>query len=163
MNKKNKINKAFTLIEILVVLAIIGIISTIGVLSFSNAKKQSRDAKRLYDIDSIRNALTVYFNIRNKYPIQSSVVLGGSNAKVLCVPADIDSDLGFFPDTSSCDPSMQPILTNVPKNITPGGSDYVYSSQDGKDYKILFSLEVGIAGLSSGNKCATSSEIKDSC
>ncbi len=60
--------KAFTLIELLVVIAIIGILATISVITLSNARSKSRDAKRAGDIKQVQTALELFFNDQNRYP-----------------------------------------------------------------------------------------------
>jgi len=64
MNSK----KAFTLIELLVVIAIIGILATVSIISLSNARAKSRDAKRVGDMKQIQTALELFFNDKNRYP-----------------------------------------------------------------------------------------------
>lgn len=48
--------QGFTLVELLVVVAIIAILAVIGIVIFSGVQKNSRDAKRKADIDSISKA-----------------------------------------------------------------------------------------------------------
>ena len=65
--KLNK--KGFTLIELLVVIAIIGVLASIVLASLNNARKKSRDARRITDIKQIQLALELYFDGQgNKYP-----------------------------------------------------------------------------------------------
>ncbi|OIO06909.1 hypothetical protein AUJ35_03135 [Candidatus Falkowbacteria bacterium CG1_02_41_21] len=64
MNSK----KAFTLIELLVVIAIIGILATVSIISLSNARAKSRDAKRAGDMKQVQTALELFFNDNNRYP-----------------------------------------------------------------------------------------------
>lgn len=50
---------AFTLVELLVVVAIIAILTLIGIVVFTGVQKNTRDARRNGDIDSIAKALEV--------------------------------------------------------------------------------------------------------
>jgi len=65
-------NKGFTLIELMVVIAIIGILSAVMLESFSAAKSQSRDVKRISDLSNIQLALAGYFNRCGDYPATAS-------------------------------------------------------------------------------------------
>lgn len=60
--------RGFTLIELLVVIAIIGLLAGIIMVSLSNAKAKSRDARRQADIKNIQLALAVYYNENGMYP-----------------------------------------------------------------------------------------------
>jgi prepilin-type N-terminal cleavage/methylation domain-containing protein len=64
--------RGFTLIELLVVIAIIGIMSAVVLASFSAAKSQSRDVKRISDLSNIQLALAGYFNRCGDYPANIS-------------------------------------------------------------------------------------------
>ncbi len=60
--------RAFTFIELLVVVTIIAILSAIGLVSFTNANRNARDAKRKADLESIRQALVLYRSDNGCYP-----------------------------------------------------------------------------------------------
>ncbi|NCS87105.1 MAG: prepilin-type N-terminal cleavage/methylation domain-containing protein, partial [Candidatus Pacebacteria bacterium] len=66
MNKNKK--KGFTLIELLVVATIITILSAIGLVSFVNAGKGARDAKRKADLETVRQALVLRRSDLGNYP-----------------------------------------------------------------------------------------------
>jgi prepilin-type N-terminal cleavage/methylation domain-containing protein len=69
----NKINsKAFTLIELLVVIAIISLLATLSVTALNNARKKSRDAKRLADLTQIRKALLLYHDSNDTWPARTA-------------------------------------------------------------------------------------------
>lgn len=53
-------NRAFTMIELLVVATVIILLTTIGLVSFSQAAVSSRNAKRKADLETMRQALTLY-------------------------------------------------------------------------------------------------------
>ncbi len=147
MNKKG-----FTLIELLVVISIIGLLSTMAVIALNNARQKARDAKRISDIKQIQTALELYFNDKNAYPkAASGTTLGDADHKVLC-----DTDTGFQKDKTNCGTTY---MGQVPKNPTPNGSDYKYTSSDGTTYTITFTLEGKTGGLDAGSRTATPSGI----
>jgi general secretion pathway protein G len=63
-----KINKAFTLIEVLVVVVLIGILATLAVVAISSTRMKARDAKRLADIKQMQSALELCFTEMGSYP-----------------------------------------------------------------------------------------------
>ncbi|MDP1709632.1 MAG: type II secretion system protein [Candidatus Komeilibacteria bacterium] len=70
----------FTLIELLVVIFIISILTGIGLVSFSGAQKQARDAARRSDLGQYRNGLESYAaNNGSVYPFSAL-----ANAATLC-------------------------------------------------------------------------------
>lgn len=66
--QKNKIkNQAFTLIEVLVVATIIGVLVTVTAVSFANSQKNSRNARRKADLETVRQALVLYRQDHGSY------------------------------------------------------------------------------------------------
>lgn len=61
-------SEAFTLVELLVVISIIGLMSSITVVSLNSARAQSRDAKRITEINRLQTALELYFDKNGTYP-----------------------------------------------------------------------------------------------
>ena len=60
--------KALTLVELLVVVSIITLISSVAYASFSDARKDARDAKRIVETRNMATALEAYHVNRNYYP-----------------------------------------------------------------------------------------------
>lgn len=78
--KKNN-EKGFTLIELLVVIAIIGVLSSIVLASLNNARKKSRDVRRISDVKQIQLALELYFDGQGgAYPASSATCTGTPTA-----------------------------------------------------------------------------------
>ena len=58
--KKQIRQLGFTLIELMAVIAIIGLLMAAGLVSYTNAQKNARDAKRQADIDSVAQSEEQY-------------------------------------------------------------------------------------------------------
>ncbi len=118
--------KGFTLIEMLIVVAIIAILASIIIVGLGPAQQSGRDARRLSDLQSIQNALQLYYQ-----------------------------KCGFYPGVASCGSAFTPPsnwaglvtalqsvgVTNIPNDPT-AGRGYVYSvSADGSAYVLGAQLE----------------------
>lgn len=68
MSTERIVERGFTLVELLVVIAIIGILASTVLASFAPAREKARDARRLQDLNSIRNALELYYATNQQYP-----------------------------------------------------------------------------------------------
>jgi prepilin-type N-terminal cleavage/methylation domain-containing protein len=60
-----KINKGFTLIEMLVVISLIGILAALAMVSFSSVQKQARDTARKSDLKQYQTATESYASKNN--------------------------------------------------------------------------------------------------
>src|SRR3989338_6385086 len=70
----------FTLIELLVVIAIIGVLASIVLASLNNARRKSRDARRITDIKQLQLALELYFDgEQSTYPVSSTTCNATTN------------------------------------------------------------------------------------
>lgn len=136
MNFSKTAKKGFTLVEILIVLAILSVIATLLVVSFQSLKISGRDAKRVSDINSIRNALNMYYQKYNSYP---TYVTTGEAFTVNSVT----------------------YLAVVPANPRPrtdngcADKDYDYAQTDsGLSYSLTFCLGYNQGSIPAGNNRA---------
>ena len=82
LNGANGINKkGFTILELLISIAIIAVLSSIIMVSMTGIKKQTRDTRRMSDINEIQKALNLYFTTTNRFPIfTSETIITGTDA-----------------------------------------------------------------------------------
>ena len=125
--KKNK-KSGFTLIELLVVVVILGLLATIVLFSIEGIRAKSRDTRRAGDIKSIQDALGMYNNNHQFYPVFDGYITGRdamSNA--------LANDLLISKTPAD------------PINGTIGGVvyKYHYKSLQGDIYMIEYYLETG--------------------
>lgn len=73
-----KKNKGFSLIELLVVISIIGVLTTVLVMNFVGSRERARDAQTIQNLNSLKNALRMYYNDNQSYPASLSSVVGTS-------------------------------------------------------------------------------------
>lgn len=85
--------KGFTLIELLVVIAIIGILSSVVLASLNDARKKSRDAKRIADIKQLQLALELYYDSNNNYPTTLSAL--SAAGFIAAIPNDPSTQAGY--------------------------------------------------------------------
>lgn len=101
--KKNK-GQGFTLFELLVSISIIAILTVVAIVSYSNAQKKARDARRIQDVDAVGKALEQYYADNTKYPDDINDLVVGDYIQQL--PASIktgyDFSYGLIDETNSC-------------------------------------------------------------
>lgn len=69
-------NSGFTLIELLIVMVIIGILATLGLVAYSYALKNARNARRIEDLNSIQSAFEQYYTATAGYNATCSTMAG---------------------------------------------------------------------------------------
>jgi general secretion pathway protein G len=80
---KRKLQRGFTLIELIIVMAIMGLLIGIVASSFQTSRIKGKDARRKSDLKQVQNALEAYINDHGTYPVSTAGVItacGAGNA-----------------------------------------------------------------------------------
>ncbi len=72
-----KIQRGFTLVELLVVISILGVLVSVTLVAFRSSQGRGRDAERKSDLKQISSALELYFSDYGKYPDDSGGQIQG--------------------------------------------------------------------------------------
>lgn len=110
--QNSKLQKGFTLVELLVVMMIIGVLFAILMVNFKGVKERTRDGQRKSDLRQIQSALELYRADQGRYPDSplptcGSSLTGGSPPttyiqKVPCDPLSAASYQYSSSGTSYC-------------------------------------------------------------
>ena len=157
--------KGFSLIELLVVIAIMAVLTAIALPNFLSARERARDAKRKQEMNEMKNALRLYYNDYQMYPIAASGGIGklnyisgcGLEGNAMCPCTSVEQNAGFAAG-AACETVY---MKRFPSEF---GSRIYYSQFDaGNDFCLKASLEN--AGdpdiLTSRCRCATACGIAD--
>lgn len=68
-----KYSNGFSLIELLVVISIIGVLSAVLMVNFVGTRERSRDAQKIQNLNSLKNALRLYYNDNQRYPTNAEL------------------------------------------------------------------------------------------
>jgi prepilin-type N-terminal cleavage/methylation domain-containing protein len=150
-------NHGFTLIELLIVIAIFALMANLTMVSLNNAKRESRDAKRMTNVNQLRSALHLYSTENLSYPTGTGIALGTDNNLILDSTGWVSSNpvSPIFMYTVPRDPSMINQSSSNPCTAASTDTcDYSYTV-NGNDYIIYFYLEGTIGDKAQGLHFAT--------
>lgn len=146
-----KVQKGFTLVELLVVVGIIGVLASVSMVSVNSIRGKARDSKRLSDIKQVQNALDAFYSSGGKYPSGAVADVGSAGSTALCADAG-----GFVADTTGPNCTQPIYMARVNQNPPPDGIAYVYTpAADGQNYTLKFKLETAAGSFTAGCYNAT--------
>lgn len=124
--------KGFTLIELLVVIAIIGILASVILASLNSARAKGRDARRMEDLEQVRNAMILCYDKNNSYHLNGETTLTS--------PPDFRELFTDSDYAASWQAACSEYLPTLPKD--PGNYQYiVHTSYDFQHVVLLAHLE----------------------
>ena len=117
-------NRGFTLLELLTVITIVSLIANTVVASMYTAQVRARDAKRLHDLATIRNALNLFYDEHGYYP---EIPPGtGTKAVVLSTATGGDRDWSILGD------QLLPYIDPLPVDPVNVGGNTLYNRFPGQ-------------------------------
>ena len=121
-----KKQQGFTFIELLVVIAIIGVVFAVGVVSYTSISLNSRNARRISDLEAIRQALEMCRSVSDKYP---TVIYPSVTCPTPPIPAAVTLT------STPLDPKYSGVGGTCPSNgqyvYTPNGTQSTYTLSAG--------------------------------
>ncbi|MFA9288586.1 MAG: type II secretion system protein [Weeksellaceae bacterium] len=124
--------KGFTLLEIMIAISILSVLVGVSATAYSVYIRNSRDARRIVDLESLRSGLELYRSnsINGAYPDDLDNLIDDGFLDVIPVDPSNDPDQGYtytyttFP--SGCDDAgTTSYCTNYNLNVTlENGADY---------------------------------------
>ena len=134
-------SKGFSLVEILIVIGIVGLVLTIVFFSLNSKQKETRDVKRMSDINLLRNALSVVKNETGGYD-RSFCDLGVVSA---CAGKENSELLKFIPDLKNLKDPQTPTASCADAKVCAASNcNYAFAKLESEDYEIRFHLEKGV-------------------
>ncbi len=121
------------MIEILVVITIIGILATLILTNFGPSRAKARDVQRKTDLNQIKTALALYYNVWNEYPD------GSSGSIVGCGPATLPPAPCSWGSVWNRDNLVYMKL--LPSDALAPSREYSYTSSDNNSFTIKALLE----------------------
>jgi len=150
--KHNK-SKGFTLIELLVVISIIGLLSTLAMVALNNARKSSRDAKRVSDMKQLQTAMEMAYDASTgtkTYPTCAAASLVSA-----CTAGNIATYMGGIANLN--DPSSATACTSTSAAVC----NYAFTAAGtATGYTVTFYLEGATANLVAGLHTLTQAGIQ---
>jgi prepilin-type N-terminal cleavage/methylation domain-containing protein len=106
----NRLQRGFTIIELLIVIAIIAILAGLVLNNFQGAQAKARDTQRVTRINAIHSKLEEFYNEGNGYPASASATANfpGIDAKAVTDPRGGSLTNTIVADKAALDGALTP-------------------------------------------------------
>lgn len=139
-----KLQKGFTIVELLIVIVVIGILATLVIVTFTGIQQRARDTQRKTDINATQSHLEAYYASTGTYPALSMVndaAWRAANMKGLAPEALIDPGGGALAaSTTSSAYGYAPLAGGSACTVTGTGAS---ATSDCDTYTLTATLEGG--------------------
>ena len=82
----------FSLLELLVVISIIAVLTAVLTANFMGMRERARDAQKIQDLTSLKNALRMYYNDNQYYPPDKTAILDTGFVEYIAALGDTGFD-----------------------------------------------------------------------
>lgn len=94
MLKSKKLQKGFTIVELLIVIVVIGILAALVLNTFAGVQKKARDQERVTDVKALATQLEVAYQNNGGYPLHAQI---DTQAEAIALLKGLDAGAGQPP------------------------------------------------------------------
>ncbi len=129
----NKRTKGFTIVELLIVIVVIGILAAIVIVAYNGVQQRARDSRRQNDVQSLTQALELYYLDNGQYPAGSgsSAAVGLNNLWSTTADGSWANLVTILKPYMGNVPSDPTSTTGVTNAVAPPGNNYSYYAGSG--------------------------------
>lgn len=164
---KNRLSKAFTLIEVLIVIGILGILATVALVAINpaEAQKKARDTQRLKDMATLQSIIEQWYQDN---PGAAAAALAGpktsSSGLKVCAGNWLGVDMCPYANVIPVDPSNRTVGVTDSSGAVSSKGAYYYFETSTTGYKLCTYLEstsnkTKVASANDGGNNNTSFEL----
>ena len=137
LNKSKKVNKGFTLIEILIVIGLIAVLATIVLIAINPARQfaQARNTQRSSNVNAILNGIGQYI-ADNKGVIPADITTAVKNISSTGTPSLCAQLMPVYISALPADPAAASNGTPITQCAQVGGYDTLYTVSRDIDFRV---------------------------
>lgn len=143
-----RLQKGFTIVELLIVIVVIGILAGLVITTFNGIQKKGRDTERETDIKALHGQVEAYYAQNGKYPSLAELNDKAAGGFVLTNLKGLDKEAFRDPNAATTYFTMvaAPAAGSYAYAATPSGCDNTAVGGDCTAYTMTATLEGTING-----------------